>query len=94
MLKDQIISLFILFKNLKSGGFFIVEEIDFPEKRKYMRVDQEFPDLKTILNKIINKENFNSKYINENEKNYFLENFDTIKFYTGNINEIAIIKKK
>ena len=46
------------------------------------------------LNKIINKENFHSKYINENEKNYFLENFDTIKFYTGNINEIAIIKKK
>ena len=94
MLKDQIISLFILFKNLKPGGFFIIEEIDFPEKREDMRVDQEFPDLKTILNKIINKENFNSKYINENEKNYFLENFDTIKFYTGNINEIAIIKKK
>ena len=94
MLKDQIISLFILFKNLKSGGFFIVEEIDFPEKRQDMRVGQEFPDLKTILNKIINKEDFKSKYINENEKNYFLENFDTIKFYTGNINEIAIIKKK
>ena len=94
MLKDQIISLFILFKNLKSGGLFIVEEIDFPEKREDMRVGQEFPDLKKILNKIINKENFNSKYINENEKNYFLENFDTIKFYTGNINEIAIIKKK
>ena len=94
MLKDQIISLFILFKNLKSGGLFIVEEIDFPEKREDMRIGQEFPDLKTILNKIINKENFNSKYINEKEKNYFLENFDTIKFYTGNINEIAIIKKK
>ena len=94
MLKDQIISLFILFKNLKSGGFFIIEEIDFPEKREDMRVGQEFPDLKTILIKIINKENFSSKYINENEKNYFLKNFDTIKFYTGNINEIAIIKKK
>ena len=94
MIKDQIISLFILFKNLKPGGFFIIEEIDFPEKREDMRVDQEFPDLKTILNKITNKENFNSKYINENEKNYFLENFDTIKIYTGNINEIAIKKKK
>ncbi len=94
MLKDQIISLFILFKNLNSGGIFIVEEIDFPEKREDMRDGQEFPDLKTILKKIINKENFNSKYINEHEKNYFLENFDTIKFYTGNVNEIAIIKKK
>ena len=94
MLKDQIISLFILFKSLKPGGFFIIEEIDFPEKREDMRAGQEHPDLKTILNKISNKENFNSKYINANEKNYFLENFDTIKFYTGNINEIAIIKKK
>ena len=94
MLKDQIISLFILFKNLNSGGIFIVEEIDFPEKREDMRDGQEFPDLKTILKKIINKENFNSKYINEYEKNYFLENFDTIKFYTGNVNEIVIIKKK
>ena len=84
MLKDQIISLFILFKNLKSGGFFIVEEIDFPEKREDMRAGQEFPDLKTILNKIINKEDFKSKYINENEKNYFLENFDTIKLKNFN----------
>ena len=94
MLKDQIISLFVLFKSLKSGGIFIVEEIDFPEKKEDMRTGQEFPDLKTILKKIINKEDFNSKYINKDEKNYFLENFDTIKFYNGNINEIAIIKKK
>ena len=66
-----------------------MEEIDFPEKREDMRVGQEFPDLKTILNKIINKEDFKSIYINETKK-LFLENFDTIKFYTGNINEIAL----
>ena len=94
MLKDQIISLFILFKTLKSGGLFIVEEIDFPEKREDMRIDQDFPDLKTILKKIMNKENFNSKYINENEKFFFLDNVETIEFYNGNINEIAVIKKK
>ena len=94
MLKDQIISLFILFKTLKSGGLFIVEEIDFPEKREDMRLDQDFPDLKTILKKIMNKENFNSKYVNENEKIFFLDNVKTIEFYNGNINEIAVIKKK
>ena len=94
MLKDQIISLFILFKTLRSGGLFIIEEIDFPEKREDMRTDQDFPDLKTILKKIMNKENFNSKYINENEKFFFLDNVKTIEFYNGNINEIAIIKKK
>ena len=35
MLKDQIISLFILFKILKPGGYFIIEEIDFPERGGY-----------------------------------------------------------
>ena len=38
MHKDQIISLFILFKTLKSGGLFIVEEIAFPEKKEDMRI--------------------------------------------------------
>ena len=94
MLKDQIISLFTLFRTLNSGGLFIVEEIDFPEKREDMRINQDFPDLKTILKKIMNKENFNSKYINENEKLFFLDNVETIKFYNGNINEIVVIKKK
>ena len=94
MLKDQIISLFTLFRTLNSGGLFIVEEIDFPEKREDMRANQDYPDLKTILKKIINKENFNSKYINENEKLFFLDNVETIKFYNGNINEIVVIKKK
>ena len=94
MLKDQIISLFILFKILKPGGYFIIEEVDFPEKREDMRANQEFPDLKTILKKINNKENFESKYIKQDEKSYFLNNVDFIKFYRGNINEFAIVKKK
>ena len=59
-----------------------------------MRVDQQFPDLKTILLNILNKKDFNSPYIDENSKNYLLDNIDTIKIYRGNINEIAIIKKK
>ena len=94
MLKDQIISLFILFKILKPGGYFIIEEVDFPEKREDMRSNQELPDLKTILQKINNKENFESKYIKQDEKSYFLNNVDFIKFYRGNINEFAIVKKK
>ena len=36
----------------------------------------------------------NSKYINQNLKDYFLNNFETIDVFKGNINEIAIIKKK
>ncbi len=93
MLKDQIISLFTLFKTLKAGGLFIVEEIDFPEKREDMRINQDFPDLKTILKKVVKKEKFNSKYINEDEKLFFLNNVESIEFYNGNINEIVVIKK-
>ena len=94
MLKDQIISLFMLFPKVKKGGIFVVEEIDFPETREDMRIDQVMPDLKTILKKVISKENFDSRYILNNEKDYFLKNVDSIEFFSGNINEIAIVKKK
>ena len=94
MLKDQIISLFHLFPILESGGYFIVEELDFPETREDMRTGQEFPDLKSILKNIQEKKDFNSIYINQNLKDYFLNNFETIDVFKGNINEIAIIKKK
>ena len=94
MLKDQIISLFMLFPKIKKGGIFAVEEIDFPEKREDMRIGQDKPDLKTILKKILSKEDFNSNYITDKEKNYVLKNVDSIEFFAGNINEIAIIKKK
>ena len=94
MLKDQIILLFYLFPILESGGYYIVEELDFPEKREDMRIGQEFPDLKSILKNTLKKQDFNSKYIDQNLKNYFLDNVETIEIFRGNINEIAIIKKK
>jgi len=94
MLKDQIISLFFLFPILNKGGYFIVEELDFPETREDMRIDHHAPDLKTILLSILEKKDFNSPYINEKNKKYFLDNIESIKIYRGNINEIAILKKK
>lgn len=94
MLKDQIISLFMIFKSLKPGGLFFIEEIDFPEKREDMRINQIGPDLKLILKKILLKEDFFSPYIEDDEKEYFLKNYETIEFFSGNINEMVIIKKK
>ena len=93
MLKDQIISLFMLFPLIKPGGYFIVEELDFPEAKENMRINQSAPDLKTILKNILKKEDFVSTYIDQKEKEYFLKNFEFIKFYKGNTNEFAIIKK-
>ena len=48
-LKDQIISLFILFKKISQNGIFVCEDVDFPETRKDMNLKNEYPDLKQIL---------------------------------------------
>ena len=93
MLKDQIISLFYLFPSLNKGGYFIIEELDFPETREDMRVNHYPPDLKTILLSVLEKKDFESPYIDEKTKKYFLNNVESIKIYKGNMNEIAIIKK-
>lgn len=92
--KDQIISLFMLFKKVSPKGLFIIEELDFPEKRKDMNLKNEYPSLKQILIDIKNSKNFDSKYINDSDKKYFLDNFKTIQVFNGKINEIAIIEKK
>ena len=93
-LKDQIISLFMLFKILSPKGIFICEELDFPETRKDMNINNEYPDLKNILKAIKLNKDFNSKYIKEEDKKYFLDNFNTIEIFKGKINEVAVIQKK
>jgi hypothetical protein len=93
-LKDQIISLFLFFKILGPKGIFVIEELDFPDTRKDMNIYNEQPTLRQILFAIINKKDFDSKYINSFDKEYFMKNFDTIKIYKGRINEIVFIIKK
>ena len=94
-LKDQIISLFLLFKKLNHGGLFIIEELDFPDTRKDMNLNNEKPTLRDILFNVKQKNIFlDSDYINEEDKKYFLDNFESIDIFKGNFNEIAIIKKR
>jgi hypothetical protein len=93
-LKDQIISLFLLFKKLKSQGFFVIEELDFPDIRADMNINKEKPTLRDILYYIKFQKDFNSQYIDSFHKKYFLENFEFINIYKGRSNEIAFIKKK
>ena len=94
-LKDQIISLFMLFKKLNNGGLFIVEELDFPDTRKDMNLQNEKPTLREILFKF-QKEKIliNSKYIKKSDRDNFLNTIESIEIYKGNFNEIAILKKK
>ena len=93
-LKDQIISLFLLFRKLNSDGIFIIEELDFPDTRKDMNIKNERTTLKNILLSILEKKEFDSIYISENNKRYFLENYASIEIFKGKTNEIAFIKKK
>ena len=37
---------------------------------------------------------FNSKYINDEDKKYFLKNLKSIEIFKGKINEVAVIQKK
>ena len=92
--KDQIISLFMLFPLINSGGFFITEELDFPDTRDDMNLNKEKPTLRDILLNIKNGNDFNSSLITGEQKEYFLKNFDNISILKGNFNEIAIISKK
>ena len=92
--KDQIISLFMLFPILSSGGIFITEELDFPDTRADMNLNNEKPTLRDILLLIKSGKNFENSLVSKDQKDYFLKNFDKIFILKGNYNEIAIIKKK
>ena len=94
-MKDQIISLFMLFKKLNSKGLFIIEELDFPDTREDMNLKNEKPTLREILFEF--KKNgtlLPSKYIQKNDRDLFLKNIKDIEIYKGNFNEIAILKRK
>ena len=92
--KDQIISLFMIFKKVKPGGIFIIEELDFPDTRSDMNIYKESPTLRKIISLIKEKKDFQSKYVLDEDKIFFLENFDSIEIFSGKKNEVAIIKKK
>ena len=92
--KDQIISLFMLFRSLKSGGIFVVEELDFPNTREDMNILNEKPTLRDILFCVKNNQDFSSKYITNDQKKYFLDNVFQINIFRGTFNEIAFIIKK
>jgi hypothetical protein len=92
--KDQIISLFMLFKTLNSKGVFVVEELEFPNLREDMNLSKEKPTLRDILNLIIKGKDFSSRYITDEQKKYFLQNYKTIEIFKGRTSEIAFITKK
>ena len=93
-LKDQIITLFTLFPKLKKKGIYVVEELDFPDTRKDMNLLNDKNTLYNILKKIKKNKPFDSPYISNDKKRYFIKNYKFIKICKGRFNKIAFIIKK
>ena len=103
---DQILCFSENFKNLKSGGIFIIEDLNFPEVHKMYNPTNDSKNLKEILKKINTNDKIVSKYLNENDLLYIKNNIETIKFHkcknknnyliSGlcDYSEIVIIRKK
>ncbi len=92
--KDQIISLFYLFRSLKKKGIFIIEELNFPDVREDMNPHKNKPTLRDILLLVKDNKSFDSELISNQNKKYFLDNLSSIEIFKGRFNEIAFIKKK
>ena len=102
---DQILCFSENFKNLKKGGVYIVEDLNFPEIHQMYNPTSEAENLKTILTKINSKEKIETKFMEKDEIEYIKENIESIKFFTCknknnylindlcDYSEIAFIKK-
>ena len=93
---DQILCFAENFKNLKMGGTYVVEDLNFPESHKMYNPTNENVDLKTILEKLKSHEEVKTKHINDLDFEYIKNNIETITFYkgSGKYSEIVFIKKK
>ena len=93
-LSDILISLNIFFKLLKNNGIYVIEDFKFPNYFDYNRntddilVDQ-------LLEKLKNKEHFQSKYFSNDEQSFLMNSISDISTYKGNLPEsdICFIKK-
>lgn len=103
---DQILCFAENFKNLKNGGVYVVEDLNFPEIHETYNPTKEKNNLKGILSKIISGEEVFSKFIEKEEMDYIKENLKSVDFYKSknknnylilglcDYSEIAFIKKK
>jgi hypothetical protein len=100
-LRDILISFAILFRKLKKGGIYIMEDMDqFKSLKELNPYPKELTPLE-ILKNIQNEIPFHSSFIKPEEKNYLIKNIKDIKIEKGsmtindhNASDIAFIFKK
>lgn len=97
-IKDQLISLKLLFNKLKSGGIYVIEDLHTSFINGFHQKSDGMSTLE-ILEKLQNNKPINSKYINNLEYEHLKKNIDNIKIYKNKINKnktyiIAFLNKK
>ena len=103
---DQILCFAENFKNLKNGGIYVVEDLNFPEIHTMYNPTNEQTTLKSILTKIEDKKEVITDFIDVSTIEYLKKNIESIKIYKSknknnykihdvcDYSEIAFIKKK
>ena len=93
-LSDILFSLNNLFKFVKKGGFYIIEDFKFPNYYDYNKnIDHMLID--KVIENLQEQKFFNSNIIKEKDQIYFHKNIKQIKIYKGNLknSDICFIKK-
>ena len=100
-LKDILTAFGILFKKLKSGGCYVIEDMDQFKALKELNPYSDEATPLEILNKINDKQDFKTSFINDESKKYLIENIKDIKIEKGsmkineiNVSDIAFVFKK
>ena len=100
-LKDILTAFSILFKKLKSGGCYVIEDMDqFKALKELNPYSGELTPIE-ILKRINNKQDFKTSFIDDESKKYLIENTKNIKIEKGsmkineiNVSDIAFVFKK
>ena len=100
-LKDILTAFSILFKKLKKGGCYVIEDMDqFKALKELNPYSGESTPLE-ILERINNKQDFKTSFIDDESKKYLIENIKDIKIEKGsmkineiNVSDIAFVFKK
>lgn len=100
-LKDIIQTFPILFKKVKANGFYVIEDIDQFKAFPNLNPNSEIMTPLIILEKLINKQDFQSPYLDDKDKDYLKSNIKNIYIEKGsmrleghNVSDIVFIQKK
>ena len=89
-LSDMLFSLNTLFKNLKTDGYYVIEDYKFPNFFKHLDDDEELK-IDDLIDKINQKKEIKSKILDKNIKKIFKSNLIGINSYQGSSEGAAIV---